>query len=71
MLGIPRVLILVSGGVVQDVRSDEPIDYAVIDADSDPGQEFTNSEGEKFIASAAKTELLPDIDIVDLYWKQI
>jgi hypothetical protein len=69
----PRVLIFVSGGVVQDVRSDEPIEYAVVDTDSHEKDDkvLTDSDGDRFFASAAKTDLHPDIDTVDLYWKQI
>ena len=71
-----RVVIVIEGGVVQEVLSDEPIECMVIDHDTDGGDEdrlvtFHSGEGKPFqaVAHIWHTNVIPDM--VATYFRQL
>lgn len=66
-----KAIIFVRGGVVQEVMSDLPLEYAIIDSDCDEGKRLVDPDGSRFRAEASISETSPDPASVEHYWKQI
>ncbi|GAH01797.1 unnamed protein product [marine sediment metagenome] len=69
-----RVVIILKGGLVQEVFTDEPMDCIIIDKDVHDGgeaSEFFDTEGDKFTASIKQYEIQADNEVCEHYYKQI
>jgi len=70
---MPRFVIFVEGGLVQEVLSDEDCEYLIIDqdvTDDEEAREITDTTGGKFIGCIQKFGESPDLNAVDHYFKQ-
>ena len=68
-----RAVIIVEGGLVQEVLTDEPMDYIIIDKDvqdEDESCELIDTVGDKFTASITEYQSRAD-EFCGYYYNQI
>ncbi len=74
---VPRMIVTVKGGLVQEVYCDSPIEVRIIDEDTDGADvdRLTHFEGREpgmaFDANVIALDSTPDPESVDHYWHQI
>jgi len=69
-----RAIIIVEGGLVQDVITDEPLDYIIIDkdeTDSDELSEISDPGGDIFSASITEYKSSTSPKDCDCYFDQM
>lgn len=69
-----RAVIIVQGGLIQDVFTDAPMEYIIIDQDVQDEDElatFRDTSGEEFEAAITEYETKGEPQIVEHYYNQI